>query len=98
MKKRNRPTKRQKKLQKSWCDECWRDDDSSGPREILFRELDPDGPEAKAEYAAKAPVIMRVLQAMNLETLADNFRHANVFDENLHRMSNAECRLWDFER
>ena len=33
---------------------------------------------------------------MNLETQADNFRHANVFDENLQRISNAEFKAVGF--
>ena len=59
-------------------------------------EVDPDGPEAKAEYAAKAPVIMTVLHAMQLATLADNFRHAHLFDEHLCQLSNAEIKALGF--
>ena len=59
-------------------------------------EADPDGPEAKAEYATKAPIIIRVLHEMGLETLADNFRHSNVFDELLNQMSNAELKALGF--
>ncbi len=59
-------------------------------------QLDPDGPEAKAAYASKAPVVVKVLQSMNLENLADNFRHANVCDENLRQMSNAEFKALGF--
>ena len=59
-------------------------------------QLDPDGPEAKAAYASKAPVVVKVLQSMSLENLADNFRHAEVFDENLRQMSNAEFKALGF--
>ncbi len=59
-------------------------------------EVDPDGPEAKAQYAAKAPVILKVLEAMKLENLADSFRHANIFDEHLRQMSNAEFKAVGF--
>ena len=60
-------------------------------------EADPDGPEAKAQYAANAPVITKVLDAMKLENLADNFRHANVFDDQLPLMSNAELKALGFK-
>jgi hypothetical protein len=60
-------------------------------------EADPDGPEAKAQYAANAPVITKVLEAMKLENLADNFRHANVFDDQLPLMSNAELKALGFK-
>jgi hypothetical protein len=59
-------------------------------------EADPDGPEAKAHYAARSPVIMKVLEAMKLENLADSFRHANIFDEHLRQMSNAEFKALGF--
>ena len=59
-------------------------------------EADPDGPEAKAQYAANAPVITKVLDAMKLENLADNFRHSNVFDDHLGQMSNSEFKALGF--
>ena len=59
-------------------------------------QRDPDGLEAKAEYAAKAPIITKVLTGMKLESLIDNFRHADVFDEHLRQMSNSELKALGF--
>ena len=63
------------------------------PEEV---QRDPDGPEAKAEYAAKAPIIIKELTVMKLEHLADNFRHSNVFDDHLGQMSNSEFKALGF--
>ena len=64
------------------------------PEEV---QRDPDGPEAKAEYAAKAPIIIQVLTAMNLlERLGNNFRHSNVFDDHIGQMSNSEFKALGF--
>jgi hypothetical protein len=57
---------------------------------------DPNGPEAKARYIAASPIIAKVLQAMGLEHLADNFRHANVSDDFLSQMSIAELKALGF--
>ncbi len=59
-------------------------------------DMDPNGPEAKAQYATTAPVITLVLHAMGLEDLTDNFRHANVSDEHLRQMSIAELKALGF--
>lgn len=59
-------------------------------------EVDPNGPEAKAHYATTSPIIAEVLQAIGLEDLADNFRHANISDELIGRMSIAELKALGF--
>jgi hypothetical protein len=59
-------------------------------------QADPDGPEAKAEYASRATIVIEALQAMQLLDLADNFRRARVYDDHLRQMSNAEIKGMGF--